>query len=152
MQLDDPPLVVRLHTTEATTSGARCERTIERRVSGLRRLTVPFGCYEARVRPRRLAACTVDYGFRASRLRWRKWNDAVAGSRGRWHPECAPVRGVTCPPPLSAGFALSRIRNCGATYSYTRLRVRPRGERSFVEPLGCPRPLVGGDLSPPRPA
>ena len=139
-RLDDPPLTVRLLTTELTAAGP-CERVVDHVVRGFRRIAVPSGCLRARVRPRRLAMCTVDYGWSADRLRWRGWSRDVARGRGRWDAGCAPVLPVRpCDPPVRARFALSRIRFCHSldAYVYTRMRVRPRAERAHTETLSCP--------------
>ena len=145
-RLDDPPLTVRLLTTELTAAGP-CERVVDHVVRGFRRVAVPSGCHRALVRPRRLGMCTVDWGWGADRLRWRGWNRDLARGRGRWDPECAPLRvPQPCDPPVRARFELSRIRFCHSldVYVYTRMRVRPRGERAHTEALSCPVVFDGG--------
>jgi hypothetical protein len=146
LELDEAPVPVRLTAIERRLpSAAACERTVERRVHGFRRIAVPSGCQLAKVRPRRLDMCTVDYGWSARRLTWRSWNGDTARGRGTWNAGCVPLRtGWRCPPPLLARFTLSAIRWCHTldAYVYTRLRVRPRGERARTEELTCPSALA----------
>jgi hypothetical protein len=142
--LDDPPLRLRLLTTEVLPTG-RCERVAEHLVRGFRRIAVPTGCSASVVRPRRFDECTVDWGWRARRLRWRGYNQDVARAPGRYLPGCPPSPWATCTW-LPARFTLSRIRFCGSldAYVYTRMRARPRGERRVDADLRCP-PLYPDD-------
>ena len=158
---------MRLTTTEVSQStGARCERIVERTARGFRRIMGLTRCGTAAYRPRRLsAACVLTAGPKATQLRWRGWNQDVVTGRGRWHRACVPRsayprsdlpyppavsrrtqgREASCPASRPARFRLSRIRWCNTlnTYLYTRLRVRPRGRPSSVVRLACPRPAVG---------
>jgi hypothetical protein len=144
LRLDDQPLRVRLTTTEAAEgSAAPCGRTFERRVRGFRRIRVASGCNEGSGRPRRMTLCTVDWGWSASKLRWRRWNRDIARGHGRWSPACVPTPGLPprCGHPRAA-FELTRIRWCPShsAYFYTRMRVRPRVGKPETVELGCPAP------------
>jgi hypothetical protein len=146
LDLDAPPLTVRLTTTEvARSTGARCERVTERRVRGVRRIEAGQSCFASTVRPRRVAPCGVD-GRAATNLRWRRWNRDVARGRGRWQASCPPFPARTCAPPVPARVALSRIRWCSnfGSYIYTRMRVDPDAGKAFGVALSCPQVASSG--------
>jgi hypothetical protein len=146
-ELDDTgKIVVTATYREQNLDGSRCQRTISRSLTSIRKLYFPNRCAEGAYRPRFIILACGDGNLRLANVQWKNWNRAIATAR-------ATARANTCEPSCAGGHFVNyqvtvrayRIRRCADTgeYQYTRLRIsfvgspRPRGSGRFVQPFNC---------------
>lgn len=140
------PVTISARFTEQKIDGTRCERVVEKQVTGYVRLYFPARCYGGSYRPRSVIVFCADAGMVLRQTKWRGWNRSIATGR-------AVALTKTCKPDCATGGFVNyhvavrvyRVRQCESTgrYQYTRLRVSflgrkwPSGPRKFVQRFDC---------------